>query len=54
MTNNAIKVLIGYGGRTRLIQMPKAKEVDKAYTLISMSLDKISNKPDLKNFAGDK
>lgn len=54
MTSPSIKVLMGWMLRANRLRTPAQTSLDKQFTLISLSRDKMSEKPEIKYFAGDK
>jgi len=54
MTAPSIKVLMGWMLRTNRLRTPAATSLDKQFTLISQNRDKMSEKAEIKYFAGDK
>jgi hypothetical protein len=54
MTDPSIKVLMGWMIRTNRLRTPAATSLEKQFTLISQSRDKMSQKAEIKYFAGDK
>jgi hypothetical protein len=54
MNSPSIKVLMGWMLRANRLRTPAQTSLDKQFTLISLSRDKMSEKPEFKYFAGDK
>ena len=54
MTSQSIKVLMGWMLRANRLRTPPQTSLDKQFTLISLNRDKMTEKPDIKYFAGDK
>jgi hypothetical protein len=54
MNSAQMKILIGYLTRTNFLRMPNEKSLDKQFTLISQSRDKMSDKPAVVTFGADK
>jgi len=54
MSDASMKVLLGYLTRRNFLRMPNEKSLDKQFTLISLSRDKMSEKPKVTNFGADK
>jgi hypothetical protein len=54
MSSPSIKVLMGWMLRANRLRTPAQTSLDKQFTLISLSRDKMSEKPEFKYFAGDK
>jgi hypothetical protein len=54
MTSPSIKVLLGWMLRVNRLRTPTAPSLDKQFTLITQNRDKMSEKPEVKYFAGDK